>query len=159
MSGRVLLTGMSGTGKSSVLAELARRGCEVVETDVGGWCVWGALPGSDDAGWLWREDWMRELLGRPRSVPLVVAGCVANQGQFYPLFGKVVLLSAPADVILARVQARTDNPYGKTPEDQAEILANLRDVEPLLRRGADMEFDTSGMTVAETADAVLALVG
>ena len=47
-------------------------------------------------------------------MPLVVAGCVANQGQFYPLFGKVVLLSAPADVILARVQARTDNPYGKT---------------------------------------------
>ena len=28
-----MVTGMSGTGKSTVLAELARRGFQVVETD------------------------------------------------------------------------------------------------------------------------------
>jgi ATP-dependent phosphoenolpyruvate carboxykinase len=33
----VLVTGMSGTGKSSALAELARRGHRVVDTDYGGW--------------------------------------------------------------------------------------------------------------------------
>jgi len=33
------VTGMSGAGKSTVLAELARRGHAVVETDEGGWCV------------------------------------------------------------------------------------------------------------------------
>lgn len=158
MTSRFLLTGMSGTGKSSVLAELERRGCEVVETDVDDWCVWATLPGSSDAGWLWREERMRDLLERPRSAPLVVAGCVANQGSFYPLFEKVVLLSAPADVILTRVTTRTDNPYGKTPEQRAEILANLRGVEPLLRRGADAEFDTSQVTVTALADAVMALV-
>lgn len=30
---------MSGTGKSSVLAELARRGHRVIDTDYGGWAV------------------------------------------------------------------------------------------------------------------------
>jgi len=34
---RVLVTGMSGTGKSTVLAELARRGFQVVETDDAPW--------------------------------------------------------------------------------------------------------------------------
>ncbi|WP_309572970.1 AAA family ATPase [Deinococcus sp.] len=150
---------MSGTGKSSVLAELERRGCEVVETDLDDWCVWGTLPGAEDAGWLWREERMRELLERPRAVPLVVSGCVANQGKFYPSFEKVVLLSAPADVILARMKQRTSNPYGKTLDEQAEILGHLRDVEPLLRRGADVEFDTSQLTVAELADALMAVIG
>jgi len=157
MAPRLLITGMSGTGKSSVLVVLQHRGYEVVETDVDDWCVWGALPGSEDAGWLWREDRMAELLERPRSRPLVVSGCVANQGTFYPRFEQVVLLSAPAEVILARVAGRTTNPYGKTPEERADILGFLRDVEPLLRRGADVEFDTSRRTVTELAEALIAL--
>ena len=33
----VLVTGMSGTGKSTALVELARRGHRVVDTDYGGW--------------------------------------------------------------------------------------------------------------------------
>ena len=33
---RILVTGMSGTGKSSALAELAKLGFRVVDTDFGG---------------------------------------------------------------------------------------------------------------------------
>jgi dephospho-CoA kinase len=36
----VLVTGMSGTGKSSALAELGRRGYRVVDTDDPGWSEW-----------------------------------------------------------------------------------------------------------------------
>jgi len=45
---RVLVTGMSGTGKSSALAELARRGYRVVDTDDPGWCKW--VESSDEDG-------------------------------------------------------------------------------------------------------------
>jgi len=34
---RILVTGMSGTGKSSALAELGRRDYRVVDTDDPGW--------------------------------------------------------------------------------------------------------------------------
>jgi dephospho-CoA kinase len=44
----VLVTGMSGTGKSSVLVELARRGYRVVDTDEPGWSEWVASP--DEGG-------------------------------------------------------------------------------------------------------------
>lgn len=56
MTTRVLVTGMSGTGKSTVLAELGRRGHRVVDTDYSGWSEEVALP--DGTGWqqLWRED-------------------------------------------------------------------------------------------------------
>jgi hypothetical protein len=55
----------------------------------------------------------------------------------------VVLLSAPVEVLLARIAARTDNPYGKRPEERAAILENLAVVEPLLRATATAEIDTT----------------
>lgn len=143
---------MSGTGKSSVLRELRRRELATVDTDDPGWCVWGALPGETDAGWLWNEDRMRELLDRPRAAPLVVCGCVANQGRFYSQFDQVVLLSAPAEVILHRLQTRTNNPYGKSDAEQAEVLGHIQTVEPLLRAGADVELDSGTLSIAELAD-------
>ena len=59
---RVLVTGMSGTGKSTVLAELARRGIRTVDTDDGGWSV--EVPDPDGPGLmqLWREESMERLL-------------------------------------------------------------------------------------------------
>ena len=49
---RILVTGMSGTGKSTALAEFAKRGFQVVETDVGPWSEWSKPAG----GYVWRED-------------------------------------------------------------------------------------------------------
>lgn len=51
---RVLLTGMSGTGKSSVIEALAALGYKAVDTD-DGWC--GLLP---DGRQRWREDAINE---------------------------------------------------------------------------------------------------
>jgi hypothetical protein len=53
---RVLLTGMSGTGKSSVIQALAARGYKAVDTD-DGWCE--PLP---DGRQRWREDAIEQLL-------------------------------------------------------------------------------------------------
>ena len=143
----VLVTGMSGTGKSSALAELARRGHEVVDTDYGDWIE--ERPGSER---LWREDRIDELLVHQDGV-LFVAGCVANQGKFYPRFDAIVLLSAPADVILERVATRETNDFGKNDAERARILGDLAAVEPLLRRGATAEIDTQA-PIAEVVDAL-----
>ena len=63
---RVLVTGMSGTGKSSALVELRRRGFEVVDTDEPGWTEWRA-----DVGHVWDEERLDELLARDRDVTAV----------------------------------------------------------------------------------------
>lgn len=126
---------MSGTGKSSALRALAGRGHRTVDTDSSRWSHWA---GTD---WIWREDAMSALLDTDDT--LFVAGCKSNQGRFYPLFHHIVLLSAPAAVLLSRIAARTDNPYGKSPADRAEILANLAAVEPLLRATCTLEIDAT----------------
>jgi hypothetical protein len=46
---RVLITGMSGTGKSTALVELARRGHQVVDADLSAWSIEVASPDGSGA--------------------------------------------------------------------------------------------------------------
>jgi broad-specificity NMP kinase len=130
---------MSGTGKSTALAELEHRGFTIVETDVAPWSEW-----SDEAGgYVWREDLVGALLSRTHEGTLYVAGTVSNQGRFYAQFDAVVLLSAPADVLLRRIEARTANDFGKTAEQRERIVSDIAHVEPLLRATCTHEIDTT----------------
>lgn len=134
----VLVTGMSGTGKSAALAELGRRGHQVIDTDGSDWIIevetsYGPEP-------MWDVSAICDLLDGHRTGWLFLAGCVANQGRFYDRVDAVVLLSAPVEVILGRVTDRT-NPFGSHPEERAKIAADLSEFEPTLRAGADHEID------------------
>jgi shikimate kinase len=139
---RLLLTGMSGAGKSSVLAALAGRGFRTVDTDYDGW----QLPGSR-----WDEPRMSRLLAEHHTI--AVAGTAENQGLFSDRFRHIVYLLAPLAVLLDRVEARTNNPYGKAPEQRAEIASYVVEVEPLIRRTATVELDAT-LPVTVLADQV-----
>jgi len=136
---RVLVTGMSGTGKSSALVELSKLGFQVVDTDEPGWTEWS----DSEDGFVWREDRIADLLARKGGPSLYVSGTVSNQGRFYRRFDEIVLLSAPAEVLLRRIDARTTNSYGKPPEQRERILRDLAEVEPLLRRTCTVEIDAT----------------
>jgi ribose 1,5-bisphosphokinase PhnN len=97
---RVLVTGMSGAGKSALLGELAGRGCRTADTDYGGYYEIA------DGERRWRADRIGALLdGAPDEAPgaLFVSGVSSNQRLFYPRFHHVVLLSAPAAVLAGRL--------------------------------------------------------
>lgn len=147
----VLITGMSGVGKSTALAELARRGHRVVDTDHGGWSE--QVPAADGSGMeqLWREERIQALLAETAAGPLFVSGCVANQGKFSEQFAAIVLLSVPKDLLIQRVASRQTNNFGKSEAELARILRDLGTVEPLLRAAATDEIDTR-MPVREVAD-------
>lgn len=130
---------MSGTGKSSALVELAKFGFQTVDTDSGGWTKWSDA----DGGYVWREDRMTELLADHEGPSLYVAGTVSNQGRFYDRFDAIVLLSAPAEVLLTRIATRRNNQYGKLSAERELILSQLAEVEPLLRRTCTHELDAA----------------
>lgn len=159
---RVLLTGVSGVGKSTVVARLAELGYRAVDTDYGGWCA----PGPDidppapeaQPDWVWHEARMRRLLDTAEGPALFVSGCVPNQWKFYDDFDQVVLLSAAPETVRRRLLTRTGNPYGKSPGELAKALADQREVEPLLRSGAAFEIDT-GLPVDEVVRRLLDRTG
>ena len=134
---KVLVTGMSGTGKSSVLRVLAERGHAVVDTDTDEWSEWVG------DGWNWREGAIAALLDGHEHGHLFLAGCHTNQGRFYDRLDAVVLLSAPAEILLERIDARTDNPYGKSLEERELVLRHLAEVEPLLLATSTAELDAT----------------
>jgi len=127
---RVLLTGMSGAGKSTVLAAVARRGFHTVDTD---YDDWESVEGH------WDEPRMSALLAEHPTI--AISGTAENQGRFYDRLEHVVYLHVPLHVLLERVRSRSNNPYGRTVEQQTDIVRYVAEVEPLIRRTATLELD------------------
>ena len=135
---RVLLTGMSGVGKSTVAARLSELGYKAVDTDYDG------FSDVDERGdQHWDVVRIRQLLATEDVDVVFVVGSDDAQVLFYPNFDHIVLLSAPRDVMVERLASRTTNRFGKRPDELAKILADLETFEPMMRRSATHEIDTS----------------
>jgi dephospho-CoA kinase len=158
----VLITGISGTGKSSVVSALADRGYLAIDLDDETYSEWvtvsddSSTPGTPvepDRDWVWREDRVQSLLTVELGEPLFLSGTSANMGKFLPRFDHIILLSAPEEVIVHRLASRVNNPYGKKPSEAARVISQIETVEPLLRKIADHEIDTCA-----SLDKVVAIV-
>lgn len=152
MMTKVLITGMSGTGKTTIVLELSSRGYRAVDLDSDAYSMWitaapdlgdpdnEVKPGQD---WVWQEDRVRALLSQHDDGPLFVSGCASNMTRFIARFDLIVLLTAPDAVIVERLGSRQGSAYGQTPEEMARVLRLRQSVEPHLRQIADLEIDTS----------------
>jgi shikimate kinase len=136
MTRRVLVCGMSGTGKSAVASGLVAHGHRAVDVDD------GYVVPTADGRQLWDEPRIEALLDQPLDL-LFIVGCEENLVGLLPRFDAIVLLSAPWPVLEHRLATRDTNPFGKDPAELDRIRADLREVEPRLRRLATHEIDTA----------------
>jgi broad-specificity NMP kinase len=109
---------MSGVGQLSVAARFSELGYKAVDTDYGGFSV------VDEGGYQhWDVDRVGRLLATEDVDVLCVVGSDDSQVVFYPDFDHIVLLSAPRDVMIERLTSRTNNRFGKSPDELARLLA------------------------------------
>ncbi|WP_131104145.1 shikimate kinase [Ornithinimicrobium sufpigmenti] len=149
---RVLVTGMSGTGKSTVLAELGHRGWHAVDADAD-----GLVDEHPDRTEL-RLPELEAILAQPLpDRAMVVAATGGGQERLYPLVDHVVLLTASWKELRQRIATRTDNRFGQDPSELERIRADREAYEPLLRQGADLVIDTSAAPLEDVVDRIDAL--
>jgi hypothetical protein len=124
-----LVEGLSGAGKSSVYEELIRRGYKAISTDR----AWKrhADPDSGLAGRSLRyvnSTWDRKKavseLESPEPEVLFVCGSSSNRDRFLPYFTKIFNLRIDDDTMRRRLEERTNNDFGKQPEE-VELMLTL----------------------------------
>lgn len=148
---KVLITGMSGVGKTAAVEELRRRGYPCIDMDEDGW---SHMDG--DGHQHWNTARLDKAMAEWADGILLVSGCAEEQVAFRDRFQAVVLLSAPRQLMEERIRCRAGNPFGKAGEEMRRIIADLEEVEPLLRQGCTEEICTT-VPVGAVADRILAV--
>jgi len=134
MSGKYLITGVAGTGKTAVTDELARRGWRAYSTDempevtqledlrTGEFMVKDGRPiDFKKYGWNWQEAGLTKLLARAEKV--FIGASVSNLHDFCHLFESIFVLSLDEATLKDRLSSRDkDDDYGKHPDDLARIF-------------------------------------
>jgi gluconate kinase len=124
-----LVEGLSGAGKSSVYEELIRRGYKAISTDRA-WKYHAdpdtGLPGQpihyDNS--MWDQQKAVSELESPEPEVLFVCGSSRNRDRFLPYFTKIFNLRIDDDTMRRRLQERTNNEFGKQPEE-VELMLRL----------------------------------
>ena len=133
---KIYITGVSGTGKSTLAAELNKRGFLAFDVDVvPGLCHWQDKETKEmaeysygaDKEWLAAHDWVadEEQLSKllKKADTVVVLGMTSNQERYFHLFDKIFLLRCSPEVFISRIDARTNNDFGKGKSEQEHILS------------------------------------
>ena len=134
----VWVTGVPGSGKSSVCASLKAAGHHAVDADWEGYNRWvhrrtGEViadpPYPVPDGWLETSSWqidpdmVRALAGQVRSTVGFLFGAVENEIEVWDHFDRVICLVIDDETLRHRLTTRTTNPFGKQPDQLAAALS------------------------------------
>ncbi len=143
---KALVIGRAGSGKTAVALELKRRGLNAFDADeVPELSTWIDLANGrptivDNTGvidqtkvdWLWDEAILKNLL--VSNDDIFLCGGAGNDLTLGKYFDKIFILDVKAVVQKRRLETRTDNDYGKHPQQITKILEQQTE---LVRRALD----------------------
>lgn len=104
-----LISGLPGTGKTSVCRELQARGYKVIDAD-------HAFGYQDGANWFWDEPKVEGAINNTSNEILFICGSASNRDKYIPMFNKVFILCVDDQTLRHRLLGRTNNNFGKDPD-------------------------------------------
>ena len=148
----VLVSGLSGTGKSTVYRRLRELGFDAFGFDEDQFGEWfhreSGLPvsfpterhdsdGSADLEFTVHHDKIEGLAQRSTGRTVFLCGGAGHEFHFWQLLDLVIYLTVDDETLRRRLATRTDNGYGKTAEELDGILRANESFEASYReRGA-----------------------
>jgi broad-specificity NMP kinase len=148
---KIYITGVSGTGKTTIAKELEKKGFYVISIDeVPNLCIWINKETKEKVikevelnkdfinthDWVCDVEYLQKLIDTGIS-PIFVLGLPSNQNELINLFDKVLLLQCKPETFISRIENRTDNDFGKDKSAQEVILSWYKNFEQeTLKKGA-----------------------
>jgi len=164
----IQITGCSGAGKTTVAAALARQGLACLDADSdpllartvdqAGQVVDDLA--EPDFAWLSRHSWawdparLDELLAAAGPTSLYICGGAANELELADRFTHVFLLEIDEPTMLARVDSRPDNDWGRIGDTREWLRAFLPGYQARLRAAGAIPIDAT-QPVSHVVDAIL----
>ena len=150
---KYLITGNSGSGKSSVSEELRQRGYEVYDADegFGHWvhkesgdiCTSRPAANRQDYYWVWDIDKIERLLKDAGGKNMFFCGLATNQDRLYKDFDKILVLDCDLETIKSRLKNRQNNPFGKRPDDLDWVRDTHKRLQPELQEVGAINVDAT----------------
>ncbi len=148
---KIYITGVSGTGKSSISRILNEKGiCSISIDETEGLCLWknkvtGERPDynaklnkefTEAHEWICDIEKLKKIVEVDKEV-IVVVGVASNQNDFLHLFDKVILLQCQPETFIQRIIDRKDNDFGKDESAQEFLLGWYKKYEEdMIKKGA-----------------------
>jgi hypothetical protein len=163
-----MITGCSGAGKTTIAAVLARRGLAAINADddpllarsvdAAGNVV--EEPTAPDFAWLSRHSWawnparLDELIRAAAPATLYICGGAANELELADRFTQVFLLEIDELTMLARIDARQDNDWGRIGDTREYLRRFLPGYQARLRAFGAIPIDAK-QPLDQVVDAIL----
>jgi hypothetical protein len=165
----VQITGISGAGKSTIAAALARRGLASVDADEDPLLARSVDsagnvvgdPAAPDFGWLNQHSWawnparLDELVRAAAPATLYVCGGADNELELADRFTHVFLLEIDEPTMLARLDAASrDNDWGRIGDTREYLRRRLPELQDRLRAFGAIPIDARP-PLDQVVDAIL----
>ena len=168
---KIYITGISGTGKTTISKELKKRGIDSFDIDsLLGFCFWRNKKTGEGAQykpgigkrWINAHEWvcdLKKLKGfiKKHKENVVVVGITANQNDYLGLFDKVFLLYCSEKTLIHRLKTRKSNEFAKDSAELEQVLSWYKDFqEKTIKQGA-IPIDTEG-NILDVVDRVISKI-
>jgi thymidylate kinase len=165
------ITGISGSGKSTVLSELRHRDYEAYDVDEAGpatakWHnnVTGFIhPKSSvkkeartpeflaNHSWKVPRQEVADLAEQAATKKVFLGGAIANESELQDLFSVMFALAIDDDTLKHRLLSRTNNDWGKNPHELDQTLAVNHELDERYKKFGYVVIDASQNTDAVVA--------
>lgn len=145
----IYITGISGTGKTTLSKEFAKRGYVAVDIDeyshwehkesgeMNSWEPGKSREFLDTHHWICNIDGLKRKFNEHADKDIFVFGIVGGLKENLDLFDKVILLTCSTETAFKRIDERVDNEFGKGDTEREWIESWKSDFEKdWIERGA-----------------------
>lgn len=145
-----LISGLPGTGKTSVCLELKNRGYKAIDAD-------RTLAVKNNAGWVWEIDKFESATNVVDSDFIFVCGSAKNRDDFMDRFEKIFILNVDDETMKYRLKNRTNNNFGKDPQVLARQIANNSGVKSYSEKRGRIVIDATN-PLSDAVDQIIAII-